>query len=235
MGSMISERSFSRLESLISTAVAQGAILHHGGQRYTHPDHPNGTYFQPTLLSNVHPEMAIAQTELFAPVFLLMKANTVDEAIDLANSTTYGLGASVFGHDSADVQKCVRNIKAGMVAVNDFGAYYACSMPFGGVKGSGYGRFGGEEGLRGLSNIKSVCEDAIWAKWLGIGTQIPPKLQYPVSGHGWEVCKGVVGTGYAIGWREWLDSIIALVATLLRSDGSDGTQNGGNVVTEQET
>lgn len=218
MGSMISAGSFTRLENLISTAVAQGAVLHCGGKRYNHPDYPNGTYFEPTLLSNVRSEMGIAQAELFAPIFLLMKAGTVDEAIELANSTIYGLGASIFGHDSHDVQKCVRGIKAGMVAVNDFGSFYMCSMPFGGVKASGYGRFGGEEGLKALCNIKSICEDAPWAKVLGIGTQIPPKLQYPVSRDGWEVCKGVVGTGYSIGWTEWVGSIGALLAALLRSD-----------------
>lgn len=218
MGSMISASSFTRLENLISTAVAQGAVLHCGGKRYNHPDYPNGTYFEPTLLSNVRSDMGIAQTELFAPIFLLMKASTVDEAIELANSTIYGLGASIFGHDSHDVQKSVLGVKAGMVAVNDFGSFYMCSMPFGGVKASGYGRFGGEEGLKALCNIKSICEDASWARLLGIGTQIPPKLQYPVSRDGWGVCKGVVGTGYAIGWAEWVGSIGALLAALLKSD-----------------
>ena len=162
--------------------------------------------------------MEIAQTELFAPVFLLMKAQTVDEAIELANSTIYALGASVFGHNSHDVQKCIRGIKAGMVAVNDFGAFYLCSLPFGGVKGSGYGRFGGEEGLKALCNVKSICEDAPWARLLGISTQIPPKLQYPVSKDGWDVCKGVVGTGYAIGWGEWVSSVARLLAALLKGE-----------------
>ncbi|KEF57813.1 NAD-dependent aldehyde dehydrogenase [Exophiala aquamarina CBS 119918] len=218
MGSMISSNSFSRLENLIYTAVAQGAILHCGGKRYNHPDYPGGTYFEPTLLSNVRSEMEIAQTELFAPVFLLMKARTVDEAIELANSTMYGLGASVFGYNSHDVQKCVRGVKAGMVAVNDFGSFYACSMPFGGVKGSGYGRFGGEEGLKALCNIKSICEEAPWARMLGIKTQIPPKLQYPVSRDGWEVCKGVIGTGYSIGWTEMMTSVAGLLTAILKSE-----------------
>ncbi|OAP58353.1 hypothetical protein AYL99_07443 [Fonsecaea erecta] len=220
VGAMISSRNFFRLESLISYAVAQGAILHCGGRRYNHPQHPYGTYFMPTLLSNVTPEMEIAQTELFGPVFLLMKAEDVDSAIRIANSTSYALGAGVFGHDQRDVQKCVRGIKAGMVAVNDFGAYYACSLPFGGVKGSGYGRFGGEEGLRALCNIKAVCEDSWWARDLGIQTRIPSKLQYPVSKHGWDVCKGVVGTGYALslGVWEWIGSVVALLTALTKSD-----------------
>jgi acyl-CoA reductase-like NAD-dependent aldehyde dehydrogenase len=218
MGSMISSRSFSALEFLISSAMDQGATLHTGGQVSTHPSHPNGNYFLPTLLSNVKPSMSIAQTELFAPVFLLMRAESVDDAIRIANSTLYGLGASVFGHDQRDVHKCVRGIKAGMVSVNDFGSYYACSMPFGGVKGSGYGRFGGEEGLRALCNVKAICEDAAWARWVGIRTKIPPPLQYPIPDGraAWEMCLGIVGLGYGIGLRERLQGLWRLARAGLR-------------------
>ncbi|RMZ79533.1 hypothetical protein DV737_g3372, partial [Chaetothyriales sp. CBS 132003] len=164
VGAMISSRTFAHLESLINSAVQAGAILHCGGSRYHHPKYPHGTYFAPTLVSNVTPDMEIAHTELFAPIFLLMRADTVDHAIRIANSTSsstdFALGASVFGHHQADVDKCVHAIKAGNVAVNDFGAFYACSMPFGGRDGSGYGRFGGHEGLRALCNLKSVSRDA---------------------------------------------------------------------------
>ena len=98
MGSLISSRSIPKLESLIASAVKSGATLHCGGSRLNHPVYPNGHYFQPTLLSDVTPDMTIAQTELFAPVFLLMRATSVPDAIDIANSTPYSLGASVFGH-----------------------------------------------------------------------------------------------------------------------------------------
>jgi acyl-CoA reductase-like NAD-dependent aldehyde dehydrogenase len=213
MGSMVSSRSFTKLESLISSAVSLGATLHTGGGAYAHPSHPNGHYFMPTLLSGVTPEMAIAQTELFAPIFLLMRAKSADDAIRIANSTPYGLGASVFGHDQRGVQKCVRGLKAGMVSVNDFGSFYACSMPFGGVKGSGYGRFGGEEGLRALCNVKAICEDATWARHVGIRTRIPPPLQYPIRDGraAWEMCLGVVGMGYGLGLREKVEGLWKIV------------------------
>lgn len=206
MGAMISPTSFDKLETLIADAVNQGARLITGGKRHVHPNHPQGHYFSPTLLVDVTKDMRIAQEELFAPVFLVMRAESVVAAISIANSTVYALGASVFGHNTADVQACVRGIEAGMVSVNDFGAYYAVQLPFGGVKGSGYGRFAGEEGLRGLCNVKAVCVDK-FPKIMGTG--IPPRVDYPIQkgdgdsgardGHAaWEMCKGVVETGYQL-------------------------------------
>ncbi|KAJ5698915.1 hypothetical protein N7462_000920 [Penicillium macrosclerotiorum] len=206
MGAMISPASFDKLEGLISEAIAQGARLLAGGKRYSHPKHPQGHYFAPTLLVDVTRDMRIAQEELFAPVFLVMRASNVPDAIAIANSTVYALGASVFGHHAADVQACVSGIEAGMVSVNDFGAYYAVQLPFGGVKGSGYGRFAGDEGLRGLCNLKAVCVDR-FPKLMG--TAIPPRVDYPIQKRegasgakdgtsAWEMCKGVVETGYQI-------------------------------------
>ena len=204
VGAMISPLGFSRLESLIEQAVAEGAKLICGGKRFIHPKYPNGHYFTPTLLANVTPAMEIAQTELFAPVMLVMRATSVTDAIFIANSTEFGLGASVFGHNAQDVESCVSGIKAGMVSVNDFAVFYAVQLPFGGVKGSGYGRFAGEEGLRGVSNLKSVCTD----RWPSLAqTRIPPTLDYPIQktlgedrkpSGAWEMCKGVVEVGYQL-------------------------------------
>lgn len=204
VGAMISPNNFDRLESLIEDAVRQGARLICGGKRYNHPKHPHGHYFTPTLLVDVTPSMEISQVELFAPVFVMMRANSVSDAISIANSTQYALGASVFGFRQRDVEACVSGIKAGMVAVNDFGSYYAVQLPFGGVKGSGYGRFAGEEGLRAVSNIKAVCVDRFPRL---MSTKIPPAVDYPIqkgegdrkNGNGaWEMCKGVVETGYQL-------------------------------------
>lgn len=221
MGSMISSRSFDKLERLIEQAVKDGATLHCGGSRYDHPQHPGGHYFLPTLISGVTPDMEIAQTELFAPIFLLMQAMTVDQAIEIANSTKYALGASVFGHNKVDVQKCVAAIRAGMVAVNDWAVYYVCSMEFGGRDGSGYGRFGGATGLRGLCNMKSVCEDAPWAALLGIQTRLPSILRYPIDGvRGWHAVLGIVGTGYGIGFMGRLRGVRQLLGALMPSRSS---------------
>ncbi|KAL1959161.1 hypothetical protein VTO42DRAFT_2666 [Malbranchea cinnamomea] len=218
VGAQISAKSFDTLESLITEAVKEGAQLICGGKRYKHPDYPHGHYFAPTFLANVNSTMRIAQTELFAPVFLLMRANSVSEAIAMANSTEYALGASVFGN-GPDADRCVSSIKAGMVSVNDFGTYYAVGLPFGGVKGSGYGRFGGAEGLRNLSNLKAVCADG----YPLIQTKIPPRLDYPMqkgesakeNGHGaWEMCKGVVETGYHPSLPGKLDGIRKILTNM---------------------
>jgi acyl-CoA reductase-like NAD-dependent aldehyde dehydrogenase len=86
IGACISDAGFLALEKLIEDAVANGARLICGGKRFIHPTYPQGHYFSPTLIVDVTKEMRIAQTELFAPVFLLMRANDIDDAIVIANS-----------------------------------------------------------------------------------------------------------------------------------------------------
>ena len=199
VGAMVSDVRFDQIEHLIADAISQGANCLVGGKRHDHPKHPNGHYFQPTLLVDVTPSMRIAQEELFAPICVLMHASSLDEAISIANSTPYALGASVFGSSSKDLERVTREVRAGMVSVNDFAVYYAVSLPFGGVKGSGNGRFGGEEGLRSICNTKAVCKD----RWPSlIGTSIPAALDYRVGGarKAWEVCRGVVELGYDLRW-----------------------------------
>ncbi|KAK3673153.1 Meiotic Sister-Chromatid recombination aldehyde dehydrogenase [Recurvomyces mirabilis] len=203
MGAMISPASFTRLEALIAEAVAQGAECLTGGHRHEHPDYPHGHYFEPTLLVNVTSTMRIAQEEAFAPICMIMRAESVQDSITIANSTSYGLGASVFGPTTSstaheNLRYVAERLRAGMVAINDFAVFYAVQLPFGGVKGSGYGRFAGEEGLRSLCNAKSVCQD----RWPGlIKTSIPPKLDYPMRKGAWEMGRGVVEVGYGEDWR----------------------------------
>ena len=202
VGAMISAANFPTLQSHISSAVASGARLLAGGQAYTHPSQPKGHYFLPTLLVDVPPTCSLAQNETFAPIMTIMRARSAAHALELANSTSYGLGASVFGAaGSAEVEEVVRGVKSGMVSVNDFAVYYAVGLPFGGVGGSGYGRFGGTEGLRSVCNTKAVSRDRFPRL---MSTAIPPRLDYPMadSSRAWEFCQGVVGLGYA--W--WLGS-----------------------------
>ena len=195
VGATISDSRFGRLEELVTDAVRQGARCLVGGKRLVHDKYPNGHYFQPTLLVDVTPSMLIANEELFAPICVIMRAASLDEAIGIANSSPYALGASVFGTATKDLERAAKEIKAGMVSINDFAVYYAVSLPFGGVKGSGYGRFGGEEGLRSICNTKAVCRDILPGL---ISTSIPSVLDYPIKGarRAWEVCRGIIELGY---------------------------------------
>ncbi|KAH6647077.1 Aldehyde/histidinol dehydrogenase [Truncatella angustata] len=214
VGAMVSDGSFARLENLVQEAVNQGARLLAGGKRYKHPDHPSGFYFTPTLLVDVTPDMAIAREECFGPVMTIMPASSgsAEDLLSLANAPDFGLGSSVYGKDSDPVVRdIVKGIRAGGVAVNDFAVYYAVQLPFGGVGGSGYGRFAGEEGLRGLCNVKSICEDR--AGWLGVRTAIPPPAQYPVKDQdsAWRFARGVVRLGYSLGVGGMVEGLVDVI------------------------
>jgi acyl-CoA reductase-like NAD-dependent aldehyde dehydrogenase len=137
MGAMVSDAGFGFLTKLVADAVKNGARCLAGGEQIQHPLYPSGHYFAPTLVVDVTPEMDLAQHETFGPICVFMKAKDVDDAIRIANSSEYGLGASVFGRNQTDLDNVVRNVKSGMVAVNDFAVFYAVQLPFGGVKGSG--------------------------------------------------------------------------------------------------
>ncbi|KAK9378199.1 Aldehyde/histidinol dehydrogenase [Kockiozyma suomiensis] len=213
MGAMINSERFTSLKFLIDDAVYHGAKLLCGGQAYSHPQYKHGSYFEPTLLIDVTPEMLIARTELFAPVMVLMKATSVDDAIRMSNAPDFGLGGSVFGkRGSVATERVVREMKTGNVAVNDFATFYVCQLPFGGVKGSGYGKFGGEEGLRALCLAKSVCRD----KYPGISTSIPGVVDYPIMNMqtAWQFVRAMNVASYASGAWEFGWNLLQLVLNL---------------------
>jgi acyl-CoA reductase-like NAD-dependent aldehyde dehydrogenase len=213
VGAVISDASFVRLENLVADAVRDGARLLVGGKRFTNPDHPSGHYFAPTLLVDVTPDMAIANEECFAPIMVLMRSPSSEAAdiLNIANAPNFGLGGSVFGSNSDPrLDEIVKGLKTGMVAVNDFGCYYAVQLPFGGVGGSGYGRFAGDEGLRGLCNIKAVCEDR-WP-WV-VQTSIPKPMRYPIPDQkrSWKFAKGVVEVGYGTTIKRKIGGVLEIL------------------------
>ncbi|KDN41159.1 ALDH-like protein [Tilletiaria anomala UBC 951] len=180
-GAMISDARFGHLEALIEDAVKQGAKLLVGGKRWQHPKWTKGHYFQPTLITNVTPDMMIAQEELFAPIFLVLpfKGEDWKQAVAIANSTRYGLGSSVFGGNRGICEKVADGLDAGMVNINDFAvSYLNQGLPFGGVKKSGYGRFAGPEGLLGVTTPKVITRDTFFSI---IRTGIPRPLDYPFN------------------------------------------------------
>lgn len=211
MGAMVSDNRFSQLEELVQDAVSKGARLLAGGSRYSHHTYPEGHYFQPTLLVDVTPEMNIAHNEVFGPILVMMKARDTDHCIELANSAEFGLGGSVFGNDFEECNYVANKLKTGNVAINDFATFYVCQLPFGGIHGSGYGKFGGEEGLLGLCNAKSVCYDTLPF----ISTQIPPPLDYPINNtnqKAWTFVKAFITGAYTPSICQRIKSIFSLAS-----------------------
>lgn len=181
MGAMISDNRFKTFDELIEDAVSKGARLIHGGKQYQHPNYPQGHYYEPTLIVDVDPSMKIFNEEVFGPILTMIKAQDVDDAIDLANGNDFGLGASIFGSNFNQINQLVDRLECGNVAINDFATFYLAQLPFGGAKKSGYGKFGGEEGLTGLCVTKSVIMDKPLLRLFGIATSIPPPLDYPIK------------------------------------------------------
>ena len=137
---------------LIQSAIDEGATLETGG-----PDLPanvnRGYYIQPTVFSGVTPEMRIAQEEIFGPVATIMPYDSLEQAIEIANDTVYGLSAVVTG-DPAKAAEVAPQLRAGMVVINNWGP--APGAPFGGYKQSGNGREAGVYGLRDFMEMKAL-------------------------------------------------------------------------------
>lgn len=208
MGAMISDNRFEQLEYMIADAVSKGAKLLHGGSRFNHPNYPQGHFFLPTLLVDVTEEMEVAQNEVFGPILTVIKANNTEDCIRLANSAPFGLGGSIFGSNYQECNMVANSLLTGNVAINDFATFYVCQLPFGGLNGSGYGKFGGEEGLLGLCNAKSICYD----KLPFVSTQIPKPLDYPIksTSKAWEFVRALNTGAYTSSLWERIKSIFSL-------------------------
>lgn len=142
VGPMITAAAVSKIDRLVSNAVAQGARLHTGGQ----PLPGNGYFYPPTVLDNVPLDAEIAHAEIFGPVAAVYRFETETEAIRLANDTEYGLAAYVYSSDLSRALRVGKGIESGMIAINR-GLMSDPAAPFGGVKQSGLGREGGVTGI----------------------------------------------------------------------------------------
>jgi len=139
------------LERQVNDAVAQGARVLTGGKRIQRA----GNYYEPTVLVDVSPSTKISCEEIFGPVAMLFRVSDINEAIDLANSTTFGLGSAAWTNDAQEQERFINEIEAGTVFINGMVASDP-RLPFGGIKHSGYGRELSEFGIREFVNIKTV-------------------------------------------------------------------------------
>lgn len=156
MGPIAHADQYAHITSLVEGARSDGATLVAGGAPVD--DIAGGMFFQPTIFTDVDPESTLAQTEAFGPVLAVIPFDDEDEAVAIANGTTYGLAAGLWSQDINRALRVARQLEAGMVWVNTYRAS-AAQAPFGGVKLSGYGRERGTEGLLEYTRIRNTMVD----------------------------------------------------------------------------
>lgn len=151
-GPLISANHRATVENYIEVAKSEGAEILAGGGRPA--DLPQGYFVSPTLVGNVTNDMRIVREEVFGPVITLQTYADIDEAVEFANDSDYGLAAGIFTNDVERAITVAGRIEAGAIAINSFGAIV--TEPFGGYKKSGIGREGGLEGVEDLLEVKQI-------------------------------------------------------------------------------
>ncbi len=152
IGPMARQDLADNLEKQVKESMRLGAQALIGGGK---PHGAFGAFFNPTLLVKVRPGMPVFDQEVFGPVASVITAKTVNEAIELANKTKYGLGASIWTTDTDKALRLARQIQAGSVFINEMVVSHP-GLPFGGIKQSGYGRELGEFGVKEFTNVKTI-------------------------------------------------------------------------------
>ena len=149
LGTLISEKAAMQVEETVNNAVNAGAEILTGGKR-------NGAFYEATVIDKVTPDMDLVVNETFGPVAPLIKVKTVDEAIQIANATEYGLQAGVFTENYMNAMRCANEIEAGTVFINKQSTFRTDNMPFGGFKNSGCGKEGIKYAVEEMTKTKLI-------------------------------------------------------------------------------
>jgi vanillin dehydrogenase len=149
IGPLVDQDALERVTEHFEDAVAKGARVITGGNAH-------GLYFEPTVLTDVTPEMRVYSAESFGPIVAIVPVDGVDEAVRVANDTEYGLSSAVFSRDVDAALAVARRLQTGMCHINDATVHDEPQMPFGGVKHSGWGRFGGKAALEEFTELRWI-------------------------------------------------------------------------------
>ena len=150
IGACVDRDAIDHVAGLIEDAVAKGAVLLCGGAPEA------GVVMEPTILDHVTPAMRIYAEESFGPVTAMIRARDADHAVEIANDTPYGLSAAVFGQDIRRAMEIAQRIQSGICHINGPTVFDEAQMPFGGVKASGYGRFGGTASIPEFTELRWI-------------------------------------------------------------------------------
>jgi acyl-CoA reductase-like NAD-dependent aldehyde dehydrogenase len=150
LGAMVTPDAAARVKHLAEDAASKGARLTTG------PIQMDGAVLQPVLIDGLTTEMELYKAEAFGPVVTVVRAGSDDEAVRLANDSEYGLSASVFSKDIGRAMAVAKRIESGICHINSSTVHDEAQMPFGGVKASGYGRFGGKAGVAEFTDLRWI-------------------------------------------------------------------------------
>jgi succinate-semialdehyde dehydrogenase/glutarate-semialdehyde dehydrogenase len=151
VGPLATEQGRADVEEQVQDAATKGASVLCGGRRLEQP----GWWYEPTVVADLTPDMKMYAEEVFGPVAGLYRVASLDEALELANGTSFGLGSNAWTNDPAEQARFAAELDAGAVFVNGMTTSYP-ELPFGGVKNSGYGRELSAQGIREFCNHKTV-------------------------------------------------------------------------------
>jgi acyl-CoA reductase-like NAD-dependent aldehyde dehydrogenase len=149
LGSVVGKPTVERVQKLVNEAVAKGAKVLCGGES-------DGTIMQGIVVDKVTPQMALWREETFGPQVSITRVKSDEEALKLANDTEYGLAAAIFSKDIARALELAKRIESGICHINGPTVHDEAQMPFGGVKASGYGRFGGKAGIDEFTELRWI-------------------------------------------------------------------------------
>ncbi|MBA2943658.1 aldehyde dehydrogenase family protein [Paenibacillus sp. CGMCC 1.16610] len=157
LGPCANENQLKTVQSYIQKGIEEGAELLFGGSSPDHPDLAEGFYIQPTVFDKVTPEMAIAREEIFGPVLALIQVESMEQAIQVANDSDFGLSASIYTQNIGNILSFIQDMDAGLVRINSETAGVELQAPFGGMKqSSSHSREQGQAAIEFFTSIKTV-------------------------------------------------------------------------------